>query len=100
MRLLLLIIVYIMYIFGGVAPNPFAHEFCPPHVCPPTVTRNTIRAAPAPTITETPEPEEPWACPVVGDLSWDEYKGVCKTACRPPECKPWKKTCEDCYGGE
>lgn len=90
------------YVFGGMAPNPFVHEFCPPHACPPTPTSTPHpprRPAPSSTPEVPPDPYptiEPWQCPPIdGKKGW--YISSCVQDCQAHDMKRCGKICGDCW---
>ena len=94
----------------GMAPNPFAYEFCPERYLPKLIPNPSIsptpsqprKVTPEPTVEATLTPEvsptpESWTCPAIGDLKRGQYKQVCRA-----ECKLWglgncKAECDDCW---
>lgn len=90
------------YVFGGMAPNPFAYEFCPERYCPKLVPNPSISPTPGPAPKPTPEPtpvptEEPWVCPAIGDLPKKEYRDACMESCELTRQISCAGVCNKCW---
>ena len=89
------------YIFGGMARNPFAYEFCPERYCPAPTPRQHRKVTPEPTVEATPTPTpSPWVCPAIEDLSKKEYRDACIESCELTGQHGCAGICNKCWRGE